>query len=82
MKKIYRIFLILFFYTSLLYGQSYQSLRIKEEFDLFNSLIINNSYQPCNISPNNDVEVFGDGMSKILDGYITMYKATLDKAYI
>jgi len=82
MKKIYRIFLILFFYTSLLYGQSYQSLRIKEEFDLFNSLIINNSYQPCNISPNNDVEVFGDGMSKILDGYITMYKATLDKAYM
>lgn len=60
---------------------NYSTLKIKEEFDLFNTLQVN-VYDPCGIPANNDQDIFGDGMSKILDGYITMYQTTRDKAYL
>lgn len=63
------------------FGQ-YQSVPAKEEYDFYNSIKINIYYRPCVVGPNNDADIFGDGMSKILEGYISMYAATSDKAYL
>ncbi len=64
-----------------LLAQSNNSLPIKEEFDIYNA---NNvaGYQLCTLNPNSDEEYYGGGMSYILEGYISMYKATGDKAYL
>lgn len=73
---------MLLFSTSLA-GQNYNTIPAKEEFDLYNDIrVFNTSYNPCTANPNNDAEIFGDGMSKVLEGYIVMYKATGDKAYL
>lgn len=50
MKK----FLISCFFAILIiqaFSQNYESLKIKEEYDLFNSIIIGNAYTPCIIEP-------------------------------
>lgn len=80
MKLIY--FLTFLLLCSLnLYSQNYQDIPVKEDYDTYNSNVII-SYHPCNIASNNDASIYGDGMSKILEGYLTMYKTTGDKAYL
>ena len=74
-------FLVAILFLNYLLAQNYENIAVKEKYDIFNKQIIN-SYLPCTIDPNNDGNVFGDGLSKILDGYITMYKTTKDKAYL
>lgn len=62
-------------------AQNYADLQVKEEYDFYNSDQINN-YQPCVTNANDDQDAYGDGMSYILEGYITMYKTTGDKGYL
>jgi len=81
MNKIIIIPFIIFCSLQGLWAQNYSSLRVKEEYDLLNTLQIN-KYKPCSKDPKDDGGTFGDGMSYILDGYITMYKTTGDKAYL
>lgn len=72
----------IFIISTSVYSQvSYDTLKIKEDFDYFNRNV-HLRHNLCKISPNNDWNTFGDGMSKVLDGYIDMYKATQDKAYL
>lgn len=63
-------------------GQDYDNIRIKEEFDKHNKVLIQNRYNPCSTSTNDDDEIYGDGMCHVLEGYITMYETTKDKAYL
>lgn len=72
MKNIISVFAIVLLTGYNLSGQNYSSIKAKEEFDLLNALQVN-QYDPCGASPNNDQDVFGDGMSYILDGYITSH---------
>ncbi|MDD2636198.1 MAG: T9SS type A sorting domain-containing protein [Bacteroidales bacterium] len=80
-KWILVTFVIIFFNLKS-FSQNYENIPVKEEYDIYNSYEINHDHHPCNISSNNDANVFGDGMSKILEGYVTMYKTTGDKAYL
>ncbi len=66
----------------ILAAQNYGDIPVKEEYDLYNTYEVNVDHQPCTADPNNDANTFGDGMSKLLEGYIAMYKATGDKAYL
>ena len=78
MKRLFGFwFLIL---HSQLFCQS-TTLPIKEDYDRFNQELTNR-YNPCGIGTEKDQTVFGDGMSHILDGYLTMYKTTSDKSYL
>lgn len=63
-------------------AQNYNFIPVKEEFDFYNELQVFSAYKPCTADPNNDAGTFGDGMSKVIEGYISMYQATGDKAYI
>lgn len=81
MKKIKCIGFWLFVFCNL-QSQTYQTIQTKEEYDLFNKFIVDVSYYPCTKDPNDDISAFGDGMSKVLEGYITLYKITKDKAYL
>ncbi len=63
------------------FGQNYENIAIKEKYDILNQQLIA-SYSTCTIDPNNDAKTFGDGLSKVLEGYIIMYKTTKDKAYL
>lgn len=76
-------------------AQDYKTLRVKEEFDYYSKIIVDN-YSPYTryymwgsvltddqISHNKNIAaLFGDGMARILEGYITMYQITGDKAYL
>jgi len=69
----------------ILEAQNYSVIPIKEEFDLYNQNRVfngNSAYKPSTADPNSDGGTFGDGMAKILKGYITMYKTTKNKAYL
>ena len=79
----YAFIIIMLAIFRMLPAQNYSTIPVKEEYDLFNTLRVNSaSYNPCTVPPNDDAGAFGDGMSKVLEGYITMYKATGDKAYL
>ncbi len=80
MRIILVITLVLLF--KILGAQNYNNIQVKEEFDIFNTFEVNIDYKPCTIDPNNDAGTFGDGMSKLIEGYIALYKATKDKKYL
>ena len=92
MKKIY-LFTFLLIIVSDIIAQDYQSLRVKEEYDLFSTIMVNN-YSPqnkyytkdfdTNHTKNdiNTITTFGEGIARILESYITMYETTKDKAYL
>jgi hypothetical protein len=92
-KNFFSSFLLLIIVLSIS-AQNYQSLKIKEEFDFFNKIMIDSYYFPhkrhytdnfdVKREPHNiyTVSSFGDGMARILEGYITMYQITGDKAYL
>jgi hypothetical protein len=63
-------------------AQLYDTLCIKEDYDFYTENIVFNNYKLCTLSPNEDWNIFGDGVSKIIDGYIDVYLATKDKAYL
>jgi hypothetical protein len=62
-------------------AQSFDTLSVKEDYDRLNARLVE-IYDPCGVSTDRDHLVFGDGMSHVLDGYITMYQTTGDKAYL
>jgi len=84
----YRLLLML---TGLpiLASAQYQNIPVKEEYDLYNADEVS-KHHVCTIQPSEydddgvdvDGNTFGDGMSKVLEGYIALYKATGDKAYL
>ena len=81
MRAIFFIISVLSF--TILNAQNYGNVFVKEEYDLYNkTMVYNTSYNPCTADPNNDQGTFGDGMAKVLEGYIPVYKATKDKAYL
>jgi hypothetical protein len=59
-----------------------QNLPLKEEYDIYNSHRISIEYNPCLKNIDTDAPDFGDGMAKVLEGYISMFEATGDKAYL
>ena len=79
-----RIILVLisFLFFKPFVAQNYGDIPVKEEYDLYNTHEVNVDHKPCTADPNNDAGTFGDGMSKLIEGYIAMYKATGDKAYL
>lgn len=81
MKHVILSFLVILVSCSFSQAQMYDSLSIKEDYDRLNARLVE-IYNPCGISTDNDHTVFGDGMSHLMDGYITMYKTTGDKAYL
>ena len=80
MKKIY-LFTFLLIIVSDIIAQDYQSLRVKEEYDLFSTIMVNN-YSPqnkyytkdfdTNHTKNdiNTITTFGEGIARILESYI------------
>ena len=78
--KLILIVSVFFLFCSVSIAQT-QSLSIKEDYDRFNKELVRR-YNPCGISTDKDQTVFGDGMSHILEGYLTMYETTGDKDYL
>ncbi|MDD3740580.1 MAG: hypothetical protein PHH30_05000 [Bacteroidales bacterium] len=76
----YIVFLLLL--SSRLISQQYDTLRIKEDYDYYSEYLVFNNYKLCTLHPDKDWNTFGDGVSKILDGYIDLYLTTKDKAYL
>ncbi len=76
------MFLFLYVNITVLFSQNYNDLKIKEEYDIYNTNLVNVTYELCTNSPNADQLDFGDGMSHVLEGYLSIYKATGDKAYL
>lgn len=64
------------------FAQDYDTIAMKEDFDFYSENLIFNGYKICSIHPDKDWNTFGDAISKIIDGYIDMYLATKDKAYL
>lgn len=81
MKHVILSFLVILVSCSFSQAQMYDSLSIKEDYDRLNARLVE-IYNPCGVSTEKDHLVFGDGMSHVLDGYITMYQTTGDKAYL
>jgi hypothetical protein len=91
MKYLISLFIILFCQQIVGYSQNLEGVPVKEEYDWYNRDLVNSSgYRPCQIAPNEfldngedkDGTLFGNHMSKILEGYISMYQTTGDKAYL
>lgn len=80
-KNLLNISLILLLSGSI-QSQQYDTLQIKEDFDYYSEYLVFDKYNLCTIHPDKDWNTFGDGISKILDGYIDVYVATQDKAYL
>ncbi len=59
----------------------YENYPVKEKYDQLNVPAVE-EYSPCTISSIGDEEAFGNGHCHILEGYITMYETTGDKAYL
>lgn len=78
--KLILLFSILFPFTVL--SQKYDTLCLKEDYDFYTDALVFNTYNLCKIHPDKDWSTFGDGVSKILEGYIDMYMSTKDKAYL
>lgn len=64
------------------FAQDYDTISMKEDFDFYSENLVFNGYKFCTIHPDKDWNIFGDAISKIIDGYIDMYLATKDKAYL
>ncbi|HOK37627.1 MAG TPA: hypothetical protein P5538_07620 [Bacteroidales bacterium] len=60
---------------------TFESINIKEDFDYYN-WDWPRKYSLYTIDPNKDWNTFGDGLSKVLDGFIDLFIATKDKAYL
>ena len=75
MEKV-KLILILLLLSNFKFGQN---LKVKEKFDYLAdkeaSLILGLTYL-------NDEANYADGFCKILEGYISMYEITKDKAYL
>lgn len=84
MKFLKHIFLVFVLSFILIFSkaQSYDSISLKEDFDFYSELLVFDTYNLCSLDPNKDWNIFGDGISKIIDGYIDMYLTTKDKAYL
>lgn len=84
MKKHIKILLIhlILCLNNLSWGQNYSTYQIKEQYDKHNNFLVDIGYHPCNISPSNIADSYGDGMSYVLESYIKMYQTTKDKAYL
>lgn len=63
------------------FSQKYKDYCVKEEYDYFNRQLIAKYHPQDSIHNLNDV-LYGDGMAHILEGYLTMYETTKDKAYL
>jgi len=81
-RQKFKILLLVLFYPGLAYSQVYDTLCIKEDYDFYAENLVFNNYKLCSVHPDKDWNIFGDGVSKILDGYIDVYLATNDKAYL
>ena len=89
MKKIilFIVMCFLFFPLTFIYAQ-YHNIEVKEKYDFFNSLLYGDylcTWHPSEYRDDGvdkDGALFGDGTSKILEGYVAMYKTTGDKAYL
>lgn len=81
-NRLLLLFIALFF-AFFANAQGYDTLSVKEDYDRHNDLLIK-KYRPCELAPNdpNLDKIYGDGMSYVLDGYLTMYKTTKDKGYL
>jgi len=79
MKKLLTTLLISFYFSSSFC--QYSNVLVKEQYDLNTTFWIN-YYNFYNLDISNDEGVLGDGISHILDGYLTMYKTTSDKGYL
>ncbi len=83
LKKALKYFLILvLFLPGTLSAQTYDSLCVKEDYDFYTENVVFNGYKLCTLHPDKDWNIFGDGVSKVIDGYIDVYLATKDKAYL
>lgn len=88
MKNILNLFLGLIFLwqsNNFSIAQSNATYSIKEQYDKRqNTFIENGSYNPCNVGsvPKDISDLYGDGMSYVLESYIRMYETTKDKAYL
>lgn len=81
MKTIYKMVYFALMLNTILYAQNYNVLKIKEHYDFLNAALI--TYQtPFNTPADSDESTFGDVMNAVLEGYITMYQTTKDKAYL
>jgi hypothetical protein len=84
--KLFFIF-VLFANIFICFGQ-YSQTPVKEKYDLFNSNETGYfiyTYLPSDIQSDGtdlDGSGYGDGVSRMLDGYVTMYQTTKDKAYL
>ncbi len=65
MKKLLLIFS--FVNTTIIFSQNYNDLKIKEEYDIYNTNLVNVTYELCTNNPNADQLDFVDGMSHILE---------------
>lgn len=79
--KKYLIFLF-FSFPAAVFAQEYDTVCVKEDYDFYTENIVFNGYKLCTLHPDKDWNTFGDGVSKIIDGYVDMYLATKDKAYL
>lgn len=79
MKKITILLILLI--PAILFAQ-YNNFPIKEEYDTYSEKISNTtSNNVCTLPPLNDIDIISD-MSKLLEGYIELYRTTKDKAYL
>lgn len=81
---VYTLTTVFFTFPNSLFSQSG---KIKEEYDFYTKMRIFTSltttpYDPCSKPPQTDAKSFGDGMSKVLEGYVSMHQATGHKAYL
>ena len=58
------------------------SLNIQQQYDEIVTEFVDVRYNPCNITQKNIPEVYGDGMSYILESYLIMYQSTKDENYL
>ena len=84
MIKLKHILICLFMmvFLSEIYAQDYDTISMKEDFDFYSENLVYSGYKICTIHPDKDWNTFGDAISKIIDGYMDMYLATKDKAYL
>ena len=84
MKTFYKTLLaiIILYQSNLCFAQNNATYPIKEQYDKRNTDFVDNGYDPCNISPSNIPDTYGDGMSYVLESYMKMYETTKDKAYL
>ncbi|MDD3688212.1 MAG: hypothetical protein PHE56_15800, partial [Bacteroidales bacterium] len=76
------ICLFMMVFLSEIYAQDYDTISMKEDFDFYSENLVYSGYKICTIHPDKDWNTFGDAISKIIDGYMDMYLATKDKAYL